>query len=76
MEIVRKSPQRRGAGRKTKYRFNDLNPGDCMVIKNQSVLDCKRISSALYGHRKRNGLMWWDTTVRQEGNEVHVYRIS
>lgn len=76
MEIIKKLPDRRGAGRKRIYPFDDLSPGDCLVLNNQSVDDCKRVASALYSHKRRNGLMWWETSVRSDKNTVYVYRIA
>lgn len=76
MEIVQKSPPIKTVGRRKKYPFQDLKPGDCLEISNVSIDDYKRIHSAAYAFRKRENYMHWLFTVRMEQNKVSVYRLK
>lgn len=74
MEIVVKSPPKRSAGRKKKYPFQELQVGQCLVIKDQSLSDYKRVHSAAYAFRKRENYMHWTLIVRFDGGCISVYR--
>ncbi len=66
---------RPGAGRPRKYPFDELTPGACLEIPNQSIDDYRRTSTALSNFKRRNNKEWI-TAVRFCDSITSVYRIS
>lgn len=80
MEIIKKkftSEKTNLAGRPSKYGFNKLQPGDCMIIdiEDDYRKQINRVRSSLHTYVSYNNLDW-ETVVRKEGNNICVYRIS
>lgn len=76
MEIVRKEFEPVYRGRPKKYPFDELKPGDCLQINNQTIDDYRRTSTALSVFKRRRGFNTWITAVRFSDNITSVYRIQ
>ena len=62
-------------GRPNKYPFNQLKPGQSLIISIVDELDIGRIKSAFYQYRKLNKLKWV-CSVRVINDEIFVNRIK
>lgn len=64
-------------GRDSKYKFDSLEPGTCMVVHPEGNIKKFRhnVSAALYQWKTYNGYKW-TTAVRIENDKISVYRIK
>lgn len=72
--IVKEVPIRK-AGRRPKYDFANLTPGDCLKIPAVNTDKHRNIMTALLGFKQRNKLNW-ETTTRFDNGIVSVYRLK
>lgn len=71
--IVNETPPKRG--RKSKYEFSELKPGQCLKIEAFNIDGYRRIMNALKQWKDRNNPTW-QTTTRYDNGVVSVYRLS
>jgi hypothetical protein len=79
MQIIDSPPQVattfKDRGRPNKYPFSELLPGKSLIIEGAITDDYNRVKSALYQYKKNNNLDWV-TSVRIDGNNIYVNRLS
>lgn len=75
MIITQELPTEKLPGRPSKYPFNQMQPGDCLTIKDQSKAQYLNAVTAMYNFKRRNGLTW-KTQVRFDNNTTSIYRLS
>ena len=77
MEIIKtpKGLSFKDRGRPNKYPFQNLKPGNSLIIAIESEEDIGRVKSALYQYRKTNKVDWI-CSVRVLKNEIFVNRLS
>lgn len=62
-------------GRKRKYNFEHLEPGDCMKIPAANTAEYISIMTSLYSYKKAHNPKW-QTTTRYDAGIVSVYRLA
>lgn len=72
--IVKESPTRK-RGRKAKYDFSSLMPGDCLKVKAIGLDAYRNVMGSLIQFKKRNAPNW-ETTTRFDNGIVSVYRLK
>jgi hypothetical protein len=75
MRIIKESVTAAKSGRPLKYPFENMQPGDCLKIKDISVSTYNNISSAAH-HFRRKKKPDWKFSVRLNNNQISLYRVK